>query len=60
MTDDYKVFNFRNLEATIKLYYSPTIGHIQYISTIIKENRTHYRHEYGIKFLLDVILTHYR
>ncbi|XP_072337816.1 neurobeachin-like protein 1 isoform X1 [Scyliorhinus torazame] len=31
------------------------IGHIQYLSTIIKDNRKLFRKKYGVQFLLDVI-----
>ncbi|XP_072180695.1 neurobeachin-like protein 1 [Diadema setosum] len=35
------------------------IGHIQYLSTIIKDNRKNFRKAYGVQFMLDVIRTYY-
>lgn len=30
-------------------------GHVQYISTVIKDDRRYFRKKYGVQFLLDVI-----
>ncbi|CAL8289347.1 unnamed protein product [Lota lota] len=35
------------------------IGHIQYMSTIIKDNRKQFRKRYGVQFLLDTIRMFY-
>ena len=35
------------------------IGHIQYLSTLIKDDRKFFRKKFGIQFLLDVIRVHY-
>nr|XP_032813242.1 neurobeachin-like protein 1 isoform X1 [Petromyzon marinus] len=35
------------------------IGHIQYLSTIIKDNHKQFRRRYGVQFLLDVVRTYY-
>ncbi|XP_069696226.1 neurobeachin-like protein 1 isoform X2 [Periplaneta americana] len=35
------------------------IGHVQYISTVIKDDRKYFRKRYGIPFLLDVIRQYY-
>ncbi|KAJ9577825.1 hypothetical protein L9F63_025312, partial [Diploptera punctata] len=35
------------------------IGHVQYISTVIKDDRKYFRKRYGIQFLLDVIRQYY-
>uniref|UniRef100_A0A5F8H4S1 Neurobeachin like 1 n=1 Tax=Monodelphis domestica TaxID=13616 RepID=A0A5F8H4S1_MONDO len=35
------------------------IGHIQYISTIIKDSRRAFRKKYGVQFLLDTLRIHY-
>ncbi|XP_077997957.1 neurobeachin-like protein 1 isoform X2 [Glandiceps talaboti] len=35
------------------------IGHIQYLSTLIKDNRKQLRKKYGVQFMLDVIATYY-
>ncbi|XP_056156935.1 neurobeachin-like protein 1 [Lampris incognitus] len=32
-----------------------SIGHIQYMSTVIKDNRKQFRKKYGVQFLLDTI-----
>ncbi|XP_029462161.1 neurobeachin-like protein 1 isoform X2 [Rhinatrema bivittatum] len=35
------------------------IGHIQYLSTIIKDSRKLFRKKYGVQFLLDTLRIHY-
>ncbi|XP_030637055.1 neurobeachin-like protein 1 [Chanos chanos] len=35
------------------------IGHIQYMSTVIKDSRKQFRKKYGVQFLLDTIRLHY-
>ncbi|XP_041835153.1 neurobeachin-like protein 1 isoform X2 [Melanotaenia boesemani] len=35
------------------------IGHIQYMSTIIKDNRKQFRKKYGVQFLLDTMRLYY-
>ncbi|XP_063234189.1 neurobeachin-like protein 1 isoform X2 [Bacillus rossius redtenbacheri] len=35
------------------------IGHVQYISTVIRDDRKFFRKRYGVQFLLDVIRQHY-
>ncbi|CAJ0924516.1 unnamed protein product [Ranitomeya imitator] len=37
----------------------PSRGHIQYLSTIIKDSRKHFRKKYGVQFLLDTIRIYY-
>lgn len=39
-----------------KLY---TVGHIQYLSTIIKDSRRLFRKKYGVQFLLDTLRIYY-
>lgn len=34
-------------------------GHIQYMSTVIKDNRKQFRKKYGVQFLLDTIRLYY-
>jgi hypothetical protein len=34
-------------------------GHVQYISTVIKDDRRYFRKKYGVQFLLDVIRQYY-
>ena len=35
------------------------IGHIQYLSTLIKSDRKYFRRKFGVQFLLDVVRNHY-
>ena len=35
------------------------IGHIQYLSTLIKGDRKYFRKKFGVQYLLDVIRAHY-
>ncbi len=35
------------------------IGHVQYLSTIIKDDRKFFRRKFGVQFFLDVIRRHY-
>lgn len=35
------------------------VGHVQYLSTLIKDNPTYFRAKFGTQFILDVIRTHY-
>ncbi|CAL1547602.1 unnamed protein product [Lymnaea stagnalis] len=38
-----------------KTHFAVRIGHIQYLSTIIKEDRKYFRKMYGVQFFLDII-----
>jgi hypothetical protein len=43
-----------------KIAFTPfQIGHIQYLSTLIKDDRKFFRKKFGIQFFLDVIRIHY-
>jgi len=44
------------LDSNRKLY---VIGHIQYLSTIIKDSRRLFRKKYGVQFLLDTLRIYY-
>lgn len=35
-------------------------GHIQYVSSIVREHRQKLRKKYGVQFILDALRTHYR
>ena len=35
------------------------IGHIQYLSTLIKSDRKYFRKKFGVQYFLDVIRAHY-
>ncbi|KFB43539.1 AGAP003395-PA-like protein [Anopheles sinensis] len=50
------VFNFR---IWAKAQFQIVIGHIQYISTIIKDDRKYFRRHFGIQYMLDVIQEHF-
>ncbi|XP_053679026.1 neurobeachin-like protein 1 [Anopheles nili] len=50
------VFNFR---IWAKAQFQIVIGHVQYISTIIKDDRKYFRKHFGIQYLLDVIQEHF-
>lgn len=39
--------------------FQVTIGHIQYISTIIKDDRKYFRKKFGIQFFFDIIRQYY-
>ncbi|XP_075227690.1 neurobeachin-like protein 1 [Lycorma delicatula] len=50
------VFNF-NIWSRCPFHVK--VGHIQYISTVIKDERKIFRKRYGVQFLLDTIRRHY-
>ncbi|XP_067125871.1 neurobeachin-like protein 1 isoform X3 [Centruroides vittatus] len=52
----YILFDFR---IWSKGAFAVRIGHIQYLSTIIKDNHKYYRKQYGVQFLLDTIQMFY-
>lgn len=49
-------FDFR---IWAKSEFHVQIGHIQYLSTIIKDDRKFFRKKFGVQFFLDVIRKHY-
>ncbi|XP_074640856.1 neurobeachin-like protein 1 isoform X2 [Tubulanus polymorphus] len=52
----YLLFDFRIWSRS---EFPVKIGHIQYLSTIIKDDRKFFRKKYGVQFMLDIIRTHY-
>ncbi|XP_038073345.1 neurobeachin-like protein 1 isoform X2 [Patiria miniata] len=50
------LFDFR---IWSKSAFGIRIGHIQYISTIIKDEKKRFRRNFGVQFLLDTIRTYY-
>ncbi|XP_012936084.1 neurobeachin-like protein 1 [Aplysia californica] len=52
----YILFDFSLWSRT---QFAVRIGHIQYLSTIIKDDRKYFRKKYGVQFFLDVIRTYY-
>lgn len=53
---EHLIFDFRIWN---KAEYEIRIGHVQYISTIIKDDKKYFRKKYGIQFFLDVIKTYF-
>ena len=53
---EHFIFDFRIWN---KADYEIRIGHIQYISTIIKDDKKYFRKKYGIQFFLDIIKTYF-
>lgn len=53
---EHLIFDFR---VWNKADYEIRIGHIQYISTKIKDDKKYFRKKYGIQFFLDVIKTYF-
>ncbi|XP_033848417.3 neurobeachin-like protein 2 isoform X3 [Acipenser ruthenus] len=39
--------------------FTVRLGHIQYVSSIIKDNKQRIRRKYGVQYILDSIRTHY-
>ncbi|XP_053386541.1 neurobeachin-like protein 1 [Mercenaria mercenaria] len=52
----YILFDFRIWSRSD---FPVRIGHIQYLSTIIKDDRRHFRKMFGVQYILDVIRSHY-
>ena len=52
----YILFNFA---LWSRCEFAIRIGHIQYLSTIIKDNPEYFRRHFGTEFILDVIRTYY-
>ena len=50
------LFDFR---IWSKSEFHVQIGHIQYLSTLIKEDRKYFRRRFGVQFFLDVVRQHY-
>ena len=50
------VFNFRIWSSC---YFGVRVGHIQYLSTIIKDNSSLFKKSFGVQFFLDVIRMYY-
>jgi hypothetical protein len=53
---EHLIFDFRIWN---KADYEIRIGHIQYISTIIKDDKKYFRRKYGIQFFLDILKTYF-
>ncbi|GFR76164.1 neurobeachin-like protein 1 [Elysia marginata] len=53
----YILFDFSLWSRT---QFAVRIGHIQYLSTIIKDDRKFFRKKYGVQFFLDIVRQYYR
>ncbi|KAH9489603.1 Neurobeachin-like protein 1 [Bulinus truncatus] len=42
-----------------KTQFAVRIGHIQYLNTIIKDDKKYFRKKYGVQFFLDIIRAYY-
>ncbi|RUS76849.1 hypothetical protein EGW08_015382, partial [Elysia chlorotica] len=52
----YILFDFSLWSRT---QFAVRIGHIQYLSTIIKDDRKFFRKKYGVQFFLDIVRQYY-
>lgn len=50
------VFNF---DIWSKMQFQIVLGHVQYLSTMIKDDRKYYRKKFGIQYFLDIIRQYY-
>lgn len=50
---------FMLLNETDLVLFICNAGHIQYMSTVIKDNRKQFRKKYGVQFLVDTIRLYY-
>ncbi|XP_014667639.1 PREDICTED: neurobeachin-like protein 1 [Priapulus caudatus] len=52
----YLLFDFRIWSRS---EFPVRIGHIQYLSTIVKDERKYFRKKYGVQYLFDFVRTYY-
>ena len=45
--------------SLLNLFYCMCAGHIQYLSTIIKDDRKSFRKKYGVQYILDIVRAYY-
>lgn len=50
---------FLNENIVLVCLFICNAGHIQYMSTVIKDNRKQFRKKYGVQFLVDTIRLYY-
>uniref|UniRef100_A0A0K8W1H1 Neurobeachin-like protein 1 n=1 Tax=Bactrocera latifrons TaxID=174628 RepID=A0A0K8W1H1_BACLA len=48
-----------NFHIWARMNFQITLGHVQYLSAMIKNDRKYYRKKFGIQFFLDVVRDHY-
>ena len=54
------IFHIPILHGITCIFHSDSIGHTQYISTIVKDHQEECRENFGVQFMLDVIRIFYR
>ncbi|CAL1548197.1 unnamed protein product [Lymnaea stagnalis] len=58
----YILFDFSLWSKThfaVRIVTKSKVRHIQYLSTIIKEDRKYFQKKYGVQFFLDIIRAYY-
>lgn len=62
-TNIYEVYSYLFFHFIQRIWsrsvFTVRIGHIQYLATVIKDNRKDFRKKYGVQYMLDVIKTYY-
>ncbi|XP_067645670.1 neurobeachin-like protein 1 isoform X2 [Eurosta solidaginis] len=48
-----------NFHIWARMNFQITLGHVQYLSAMIKNDRKYFRKKFGIQFFLDVVREHY-
>ncbi|XP_053953173.1 neurobeachin-like protein 1 isoform X1 [Anastrepha ludens] len=48
-----------NFHIWVRMNFEITLGHVQYLSAMIKNDRKFFRKKFGIQFFLDVVRDHY-
>ncbi|KNC29634.1 hypothetical protein FF38_00632 [Lucilia cuprina] len=48
-----------NFDIWVHMPFQITLGHVQYLGAMIKNDRKYFRKKFGIQFFLDVIRQHY-
>uniref|UniRef100_A0AAZ3S133 Neurobeachin-like protein 2 n=1 Tax=Oncorhynchus tshawytscha TaxID=74940 RepID=A0AAZ3S133_ONCTS len=51
------LFDFRIWSSS---HFAVCLGHVQYLSSVIKDGKQRMRKKYGVQYILDTIRTHYR
>uniref|UniRef100_A0A674B7R4 Neurobeachin-like protein 2 n=1 Tax=Salmo trutta TaxID=8032 RepID=A0A674B7R4_SALTR len=52
----YLLFDFRIWSSS---HFAVCLGHVQYLSSVIKDGKQRMRKKYGVQYILDTIRTHY-
>ena len=50
---------YRSNQHLSRLHIFVSAGHIQYLHTILKDDRKYFRKKYGVQYILDVIRMYY-